>query len=218
MQQLRLPMLVLACIASCACSSQLKKAESELVELSDLLPGRYNNAAQAEQEAASGKRARPALALDIVRLDMPLLSDYVFYSQESAANDARRITAQRLMTFEAVKDGRIVERVYTFAQPQRWRDGHLSPGLFKGLMLQDTTPLHGCDLEWKKDGDKWVAANHRDTCRVTSGALGSVKMDMKVELSPDELAVAELAYTAGGQLVQGSAEEPFYRYRRGAAP
>lgn len=218
MQQLRLSMLVVACVVSCACSSQLKKAESELVELADLIPGRYNNAAQAEEEAASGKRARPALALDIVRLDMPLLSDYVFYSQESAANDVRRITAQRLMTFEAVKDGRIVERVYTFAQPQRWRDGHLNPGLFKGLMLQDTTALPGCDLEWKRDGDKWVASNHRDTCRVTSAALGSVKMDMKIELSPDELAVAELAYTAGGQLVQGSAEEPFYRYRRGAAP
>jgi hypothetical protein len=218
MQQLRFPMLVLSCLAFAACSSQLKKAESELAELADLIPGRYNNAAQAEAEVAAGKRAHPALALDIVRLDMPLLSDYVFYSQETAANDARRITAQRLMTFEAVKDGRIIERVYTFAQPQRWRDGHLNPGLFKGIMLQDTTPMQGCDLEWKRDGEKWLGTNHRDTCRVTSAALGSVKMEMKIELSPDELAVAELAYTAGGQLVQGSADEPFYRYRRGAAP
>src|SRR5688572_25579570 len=104
MQQLRLSMLILACMALLpGCSSQLKKAEAELLQLSDLVPGRYNNAAQAEAEAAAGKRARPALSLDIVRLDMPLLSDYVFYSQESAANDARRITGQRLMTFEAVK-------------------------------------------------------------------------------------------------------------------
>jgi len=218
MSQLRFPMLVLACLALSACSSQLKKAESQLAELADLLPGRYNNAAQSEAEAAAGKRVHPTLTLDIVRLDMPLLSDYVFYSQESAAGDSRRITAQRLMTFEAVKDGRIIERVYTFAQPQRWRDGHLNPGLFKGIMLQDTAPMQGCDLEWKKDGEKWVGTNHRDACRVTSAALGSVKMDMKVELSPDELAVAELAYTAGGQLVQGDAEQPFYRYRRGAAP
>jgi hypothetical protein len=218
MLQLRVPMLVLACLAFTACGTQLKKAQSDLAELADLLPGRYNNAAQAEEEAAAGKRIHPPLALDIVRLDMPLLSNYVFYSQESAANDARRITAQRLMTFEAVKDGRIIERLYTFSQPQRWRDGHLNPGLFKGIMLDDTTLLQGCDLEWKKEGDKWVGANQRDTCRVTSGALGSVKMEMKVELSPDELAIAELAYNAGGQLVQGSAEDPFYRYRRGAVP
>jgi hypothetical protein len=218
MQQLRLPIFVLITLVLSACSSQLKKAESELADLADLLAGRYNNAAQAEEEAAAGKRAHPALALDIVRVDMPLLADWVFYSQESAANDARRITAQRLMTFEAMKDGSIIERVFTFAQPQRWRDGHLNPGLFKGLMLQDTTPMQGCDLSWKKDGDKWVGTNNRDTCRVTSAALGSVRMQMKVELSPDELAVSELSYTAGGQLVQGSAEDPFYRYRRGAAP
>src|SRR5690606_2499148 len=139
MLQLRFPMLVLACLAFAACGTQLKKAKAALAELAGLLPGRYTNAAPAEGEAAAGKRAHPALALDIVRLDMPLLSDYVFYSQESAANDARRITAQRLMTCEAVKDGRIIERVYTFAQPQRWRDGHLNPGLFKGIMLDDTT-------------------------------------------------------------------------------
>lgn len=198
-----------------ACASKLKKAESDLVELADLLPGKYTNAAQAEQDAKSSQPPHPALMLDIVRVDMPMLSDYVFYAQESAVDDPHRITSQRLLTFEAIKDGRIVQRIHTFAQPARWRDGHLNAGLFKGLMIQDTSQLGGCDLDWKKEGDKFLGANIRDLCRVNSGALGSVKVHMRAELSGDELALSELSYTAGGKLVQGNAAEPFYRFRRG---
>ena len=200
------------------CATELKKAQSELAELSDQLPGRYNNVAQAERDAKQGNSAHTALTLDIVRIDLPLLSDYVFYAQESSADDPQRITSQRLLTFEAVKDVGIVERVHTFVQPNRWRDGHLNAGLFKGLMHPDTTALAGCDLTWKKDGDKFTAANNRDTCRVNSGALGSVKVDMRVELGADELAIAELSYTAGGKLVQGDATEPYYRFQRGNGP
>jgi hypothetical protein len=222
MPQLRFSTSLIATFAAClalgGCASELKKAESEVAELTELLPGRYNNAAQAEQEAKDGKPAHTALMLDIVRIDLPLLSDYVFYAQESAADDPQRITSQRLMTFEAVKDGRIVERVYTFVQPQRWRDAHLNLRLFGGLMHQDTTPLNGCDLDWKKDGDKFVGANNRETCRVNSAALGSVKVDMRVELSADELAMAELSYGGGGKLLQGDSAEPFYRFQRGNGP
>jgi hypothetical protein len=40
---------------------------------------------------------------------------------------------------------------------------------------------------------------------------------MRGELTSDTLALAELAYNANGQLVQGDAAEPFYRYRKRAA-
>jgi len=219
MQQLRIlaPAVtaLVACLAFGGCSTQLKKAQADLVELSDLLPGRYNTIAQAQEDAKTGAEAHTALAVDIVRIDIPLLSDYVFYVQESAADDPRRVTSQRLWTFEAVKDGRIVERVHSFVRPARWRDGHLNAGLFKSLMVQDTAQLNGCDLDWKKDGDKFVGANVRESCRVNSGPHGSVKVDMRVELSGEELAMAELSYGAGGKLVQGNSTEPFYRFRRG---
>ena len=213
-----LAMGLVACLALGGCSTQLKKAESQLVELSDLLPGHYNNAAQAEQDAKAGREPHPALTLDIARVALPLLSDYVFYAQETAADDARRIVSQRLLTFQATKDGTIVETLHTFVQPARWRDGHLNSGLFTSMMFKDTKPMGGCDVLWKKEGDKFTGANVRDTCRVTSGSLGSVRMEMKIELSADELATAELSYGPGNKLVQGNVTEPFYRYQRGDGP
>ena len=207
-----------ACLVLGGCSTELTKAKSQLIELSDLLPGHYNNAAQVAQDAKAGHEPHPAVTLDIARVGLPLLSDYVFYVQEASADDPRRITSQRLLTLEPAKDGTIIETLYTFVQPGRWRDGHLNSGLFTGMMFTDTKPMAGCDVVWKKEGQKFVGANIRDACRVTSGSFGSVRMDMRIELGADELATAELAYSPGGKLVQGNATEPFYRYQRGEGP
>jgi hypothetical protein len=86
------------------------------------------------------------------------------------------------------------------------------------MMFTDTKPMGGCDVVWTKEGEKFVGANHREACRVTSPSFGSIRMDMKFELLPDELSTAELAYSPGGKLVQGNAAEPFYRYQRGEGP
>ena len=213
-----LAMALVACLVLGGCSSQLKKAESQLLELSDLLPGHYTNAAQVAADTKAGHTPHPALTLDIARIRAPMISDYVFYAQETTADDSRRVTSQRLLAFQASKDGAITENLFTFVQPGRWRDGHANSGLFTGMMYQDTKPMAGCEILWKKEGDKFVAANVRETCRVTSGSMGSVRMDMKMELGADELSTAELAYSPGGKLLQGNAEEPFLRYERGVGP
>jgi hypothetical protein len=209
---------LLAASSLVGCATQLKKAQAELAQIGDLLPGRYNNAAQVEEDAKAGRDLHTAVTLDIVRVDLPLLSDYAFYAQETSAEGPRKIISQRLLTFEPVDDGAIVERVFTFAEPARWRDGHLNTGLFTGMMFRDTTPMAGCDLLWKKDGPKFVGQNSRDTCRVNSAALGTVKVDMRAELDPEGLALAELSYNAGGKLVQGHSGEPFNRFQRGGSP
>lgn len=215
----RIGALFAACAVLAACGAQMKKAESDLAQIEEWLPGRYDNLEQAEADARAGRDPHTALTLSIVPVDAPLFSRHLYYLQEGVADDARRVTMQRLLSFEVVKDGRILQTVYSLAQPGRWRDGSLNPDLFKGLMIQDTNPLNGCALEWKREGARFVAANQRATCRVTSAAAGgNVRMDMRIELTTDEIATAELAYGANDTLVQGNAAEPFYRFRKRSNP
>jgi len=197
------------------CAADMKKAQGTVAQIADLLPGHYTNAGQADADAKAGRQPHEAKSIDIVRLDLPLLSDYAFYAEEGTLDGMHRITSQRLFTFEAVKDGTVVQRLYTFAQPGRWRDGLNDPGVFTGMMFKDFNAMSGCELLWKQDGTKLLGANSRDTCRVSSTSLGTVRTDMKVELSGDELAMADLAYTAGGKLVEGNANDPFTRFERG---
>lgn len=212
---LRAAVLVLVCAVLASCASELKRAEADLKEIEAWLPGSYDNVEQAQEDARQGRAPHTALSLHIVQIFMPTFGDHVFYLQESAADDPRRITSQRLLSFTAVKEGHVLETMYTLSQPNRWRDGHVNPSLFKGMMYNDATPMAGCELLWKKEEAKYVAANPTGGCRATIPALGGgVRLQIRAELAVDELSISEQAYNASGQLVQGNANEPFYRYRK----
>jgi hypothetical protein len=215
---LRLAVMLGACALVASCASEMKRAEADLDEMEGWLPGRYDNVEQAQQDTKQGRTPHAAQSLSIVAIHIPTFGDHVFYLQESAAEDARRVTTQRLLSFTAVKEG-VLETLYTINQPGRWRDGHLNPDLFKGMMYNDATPLAGCDVLWKKDGMKFVGANPTGGCRATMPALGGgVRLTIRTELTVDELSIAEQAFNASGQLVMGDAAEPFYRYRKRQGP
>jgi len=204
-------------LALSACASEMKRGKADLAQIDEWLPGRYDNTEQAQEDARQGRSAHPSLALSVVPIDVPLFSEHTYYVQESAADDPRRVTSQRLVTFEVVKGGRIVQSYWSLAEPTRWRNAAQNPELFQSMMFRDATRLAGCDVEWKRDGARFVGSNQLASCRVNSPALGSVRMEIRTELSPDTLSVAELAYS-GEKLVQGNAAEPFYRYRKRANP
>lgn len=182
---LALSAMLMASALLASCASDLKKAQGELGEIKVWLAGVYDNApGQGEQEP---------LTLYVLQVYMPTFGDNVFYLQENATNDPGRITAQRLLSFQAVKDGHVVETVYTLAQPGRWRDGHLNPDLFKGLMYKDATPVAGCDLMWKKEGTKFVGKNPNGGCNTAMSSLGGTeRVQASMELTPQELALGEV--------------------------
>jgi hypothetical protein len=206
-----------ACAALASCASEMKKAEADLAQIESWLPGRYDNADQVQADAKAGRAPHAAQSLGISMVGTETFGEHAYYLQESAADDPRRITAQRLLSFEALKDGGVLATVYTLSEPSRWRDGDRNPNVFKGMMYTDASPLAGCELLFKKDkdGTKFVAANPAGGCRATLPALGgNVKLQMRAELTAEELSIAELAFNSSGQVVQGDAAEPFYRYRK----
>lgn len=208
-----------ACMLLASCAGQMKRAEADLAQIEDWLPGHYDNVVQTQDDTRQRREPHTALSLDIVRVHAPSIGDHVFYVQESVADDPRRVTAQRLWSFDAVKGGHLLQTVWSLTEPVRWRDGHMNPDLFKSLMIRDANALDGCELEWKKEGARFVAANGREACRMSSAALGGgAHVEMRTELQAGELLTAELAYDAAGALVQGNASEPFYRFRKRSGP
>jgi hypothetical protein len=135
-----------ALLALAGCSNDVKLRKAELQQLVTLLPGNYDNR---EQSEAVGGASGTALELNVVQIYAPFLSDHVFYVQENALGDPRRVLAQRLFVFDLVDEKRIMQRTLGFAEAMRWRDGHLNTDLFKGLMGQDVGAAAGaCALEW----------------------------------------------------------------------
>jgi CpeT/CpcT family protein DUF1001 len=138
------------------CTDQEKLREAELTKLLLALPGTYDNTAQADRDAQSGTRPpHERITLIVMRVYVPRLGHHVQYLQEMAANDPLRVMSERMSSFTVDEKRGIVQTLYTFVDPVRWRDGLQTPEMFTGVLQDDVHSF--CELLWKKDGEQQFA-------------------------------------------------------------
>jgi hypothetical protein len=185
-----------AALAAAGCASGPPKAtEGDLTLMLTLLPGRYDNGAQAEADLRGGVHpAHEAVALLILHVYTPRLGHYVYYAQESAADDPRRVLSQKMYSFQLDEKRGIVETLYEFLEPGRWRDGAQSKELFTAVQIEDVQP-ELCQLIWKKQGESFVAAHDPRACP-EGGAAGAVP---QVELTAGALTAGDYKFVRRGR-------------------
>ena len=180
---------LVALLLIAGCTDQTKVHEGELTQLLATLPGRYDSSAQAEQDVRNGVRpAHDAVALTITHVYTPRLGHYVYYAQETAADDPRRVFSERMWSFKVDEKRGIIETVYEFVEPQRWRDGQLNKDLFTSIVIEDVQ-AEGCLLIWKKKDDGFVATHDPKVCPDPGGAAKS-----QAELSAGVLTIGEYKF------------------------
>src|SRR5213082_2312902 len=167
-------MVVLGLLGACADESKLR--ESELTQLLGWLPGRYDNTAQADSDPQRGVQPpHDRIALIIVRVYTPRLGHHVFYAQERAADDPRRVMSQKMYSFQVYEKRGIVETVYQFVEPLRWRDGQRNTELFTSVVTEDVQ-AEGCQLLWKKSGERFIATHDPGVCPDAAGAAPQAEL------------------------------------------
>jgi hypothetical protein len=192
-----------------ACADQTKLRESELTQLLGWLPGRYDNTTQADSDAQRGLQPpHDRIALIIVKVYTPRLGHHVFYVQEMAADDPRRVMSERLFSFKVDEKRGILESVYTFAEPLRWRDGQRNIELFTSVVTEDVQSVPGCELGWRKAGEQFIASYDPKLCHNTGGAAPG---ESAAQLSADSLSLAD---TARAARPGGRADEAYYSFRK----
>jgi hypothetical protein len=209
--------LLAACAAPGAKSQEKPKPEIDLAQITRWLPGTYNNIAQHDADVKAGKPPHEALEVVIVPIDSPLMGEHAFYLQEMAADDPRRVMAQQVLSFEVIdKKGHVIrESVATLVEPRRWREGYLNPELFTAMVLEDLTPMSGCDLFWKRTDAGFVGANDPLRCHSSDRMSdAAAKNELRAELRSTELWLSEQSYDESGHLVLGRADDPFYRFHK----
>jgi hypothetical protein len=229
-------LIAAACLTGCASMNRQKEHEAALLRLSHWLPGNYDNTAQAKADVQNGVHPpHEAVELAIAPVEAIEIGDNVFYMQEMAADDPRRVLSQRIVIFKATDKG-IVESVNTLVDPLRWRDGQRNPEIFEGITARDFKAADGCDITWKLEEQpvdknaakpskeeaeraaakrRLIGTNDRKRCQMTShAAMGLVQVELRGEMGPNEISLAELQYDQDDKLVQGDPAQPFYRFRR----
>jgi hypothetical protein len=208
--------LLLAAMAMTVAMAKPARDEVFLAELASALAGSYDNLAQSRTDAE-----HPALRLMIVPVQAPLVGDHVFYVQEMAADDLRRVLAQRLYVLNVIpKKEQAVLTQLDFNEPLRWRDGQKNRDVFRSMLMQDLRPRPGCDLFWQRDVMGFKAALQGNACRTTSRATGeTLRVEERMQLGAETLNIFEQHRDAAGVIAFGAAVDPWFRYsRRADAP
>jgi CpeT/CpcT family (DUF1001) len=204
-----------AVLLGCAAHREEKSQELDFAQMMRWLPGTYSSTAQHDEDVKAGKPPHEALAIAIVPVDSPIMGVHTFYLQESAADDPRRVMVQQVLTFE-IANGKIKESLATLVEPRRWRDGQLNPELFTAMVTEDIVPLSGCDLFWTRVGERFVGADEPLRCHTASHTSeAAARTLLSAELKSTELALSEQSYDGNGALMQGRADDPLYRFRKG---
>jgi len=196
----------------CACGGAPAKRTAELAQLVKLLPGEYDNR---NQQRTPETADLPQLRVAIVPIYAPLVGKNIFYLQEMAADDARRVTAQRVLSLEVTPKGRILEGIYGLNEPSRWRDGHEHVEVFKSLLPQDLRLASGCELIWQASGPRFEASNDPARCRITRRPSGdTVNQESHIQLDDDGIAFSDTIVDAAGTRTPPT--PVWYRFRRQA--
>jgi hypothetical protein len=169
------------------CTDQTKVHEGELTELLAVFPGRYDNSAQADADVRNHVHPpHDAVALTITHVYTPRLGHHVYYAQETAADDPRRVFSQKMYSFTVEEKRGIVETMYELVEPLRWRDGQQNKDMFTSIVIEDVQP-EACQLIWKKKETGFVATHDPKVCPDGSG--GAVLP--QAELSGGVLTIGE---------------------------
>jgi CpeT/CpcT family (DUF1001) len=200
-------------VGGCA-SAPVSRTDAQEVQLESWLLGHYDNRAQVATDRKHGGYVHPALSAVIVRVESLMVGEHVFYMQLADTDDPTHLSEQFILSFEVVKD-RIIEAVWAFSDPRRWRSGADSPEMFSAMQPADLKLLQGCSLEWQKTETGFEATNDRKLCHSTPlSAPAAVSAHWRMELTADELGIAEQAFDSDGELVYGTEQEPFIRLRK----
>ena len=187
-----------------------KKEEADFLELLHVLPGEYDNLTQTEDEHST---QHAAVVLTIKPLELQLLGRLVLLARETAANDKRRLLAQRIWTLERDKEHNIVQHVYIFKEPQRWVQSIDDPEVLQALLPDDLQELRGCALLWLKTATGFSGATRPNACRPASEHEGML-VETSAQIQGDELIVTEQQAGAGGRLPAQADPASAYHYQR----
>jgi len=191
-------------------ASDKKKDEADFVALLKELPGDYDNLAQTESEEG-GQHA--AVMLSIKPLNVQTVGKLVLYVRETAADDPRRLLAQRIWILERDKEHHFVQHVYLFKEPQRWMHAGDDPLLMQSLLPDDISQLVGCEMLWTRTDTGFTAALRPQGCRTAATSAGML-IETAATLNGDDLSMNEQQPGAGGHVTPEADPALAYHFQR----
>ena len=145
--------------------------------------------------------------------------EWVYLQLETGAE--RKLYRQRVLQLLDVKDGAVVQKTWSFAEPDQFADIASDLDRLNTLSLTDIKPSleDGCDLNWQAsdvDGDTlWRGYVDPDTCKIFSERRQAIiGIEGETLLQRDRLRQTERGFDSNGNKLFGTEPGEFIELYR----
>ena len=184
-----------------------KNLNDDLRLMMQWFEGRFDNFAQTwEEKESKAKFPHERIHSIFARVSLPAIGENVFYVQQFMDGDETKIYRQRLYIFTPNKKEKAVElKIYTFDDDKKYVDANLDNAKLKNLTMQNLVTTTGCEVFWRRDGDKFLGTMKPNSCKVVSKRSGkTLIITDDLFLTKDEIWINDQAKDDQGNYVFGN--------------
>jgi hypothetical protein len=202
--------LFLACFTFVSYYSHTQKIKSSLTadmqEMLSMFEGEFDNFAQVYKEREDKVAdVHEHIHSIFKKVNLPLLGQNVFYVLQYLDGDSTKIYRQRLYSFKENKTEQAIQLdIYSFTADSLYYYTHINPEKLTGITLDKITKTDGCEVYWKKDGDKFIGYMKNKACNFISKRTNKkIFITDSLMLSKDEIWIRDEAEDENGNYVFG---------------
>lgn len=196
-------------------------AERDITVIAEMFPGTYDNTEQVYFDGRLGVREEAQherVTSSITRIDLPEFGDYVFFARDHRDNEPEKPHRIRLYALSADNEEKAIRMKIHYIHGKdmlpKYQDAHLDPSVLEDVTPENSKPLDGCDVFWRREAGQFHGAMKDGTCRWEWQGKGEVVTDYRMMLSENSLWVRDGTHDSDGNRLTGNPDWVYHKLTR----
>jgi CpeT/CpcT family (DUF1001) len=209
--------LAIICSQAALAQKATNTLAADMKTMLALFEGEFDNFQQVyKQKEDKAKDVHEHIHSVFRRIDFAQLGSNVFYVIQYMDGDTSKVYRQRMYNFtEDKKENAVRLDIYTFKTDSLYYFSNLHPERLANISLADIKRVEGCQVYWKKDGEKFIGYMPPKQCHFVSKRSGkTIYATDSLMLSKDEIWIRDEAFDSVGNRIYGREDKVHHKLKR----
>lgn len=191
--------------------------QNDLVLFNKCFEGEFDNFQQVfKQKEDKVANVQEHIHSIFKKVSLPQIGNCVYYVLQYSDGDSTKIYRQRLYNFTINKIAEAIQlTIYSFKNDGAYYYSHVRPFQLEKISLENLTTTDGCEVYWKKQGEKFIGFMTDKACNLISKRSGKkVFITDSLVLTKDEIWIRDEAYDEQRNYVFGNKDKIHHKLKR----
>lgn len=210
-------LLVISTLQSQGQTNEANYLSSDMKLMLSMFKGEFDNFWQVSKEKDdSVKNVHEHIHSIFAPVSVPALGENIFYVKQYMDGNPKKIYRQRLYSFKQDDKEKAVRLdIYSFPVDSLFYDSHLKTEKIKNLTPDKLSITQGCEVYWKRDGEKFLGYMKDKACNVISKRSGKkIYITDSLMLDKSQIWIRDEAVDEDGKYVFGNLDKIPHKLKR----